>query len=42
MPRLVEATMKATPYIKNVSLDDLISTNAEALRIAGDWLKANS
>lgn len=42
MPRLVEATMRTTPFLKNVTLDDLIATNAEALKIARDWLDANS
>ena len=30
IPRLVENVMNETPYISKVSLDDLVSTNAEA------------
>lgn len=38
MPRLVEATMKNTPYIKEVSLQTLIDTNAEARAVAESLL----
>ena len=34
MPIIASETMTLTPYIKNVSLDELIATNAEARRIA--------
>ena len=36
MPIIAAETMTLTPYIKNVSLDELIATNAEARRIAED------
>ena len=41
MPALVEATMSATPYIKDVTLENLIATNAEARELAGQWLKSH-
>lgn len=39
MPRLVRDVMDATPFIRDVNLEDLVATNAEALRIAEEKIK---
>ena len=39
MPELISYTMQKTPFIGNVTLDDLIATNTEALNIAKHHLK---
>lgn len=39
MPRLVEKTLSRTPFVSNVTLDDLVASNAEARGIAGSLLK---
>lgn len=41
MPLLAEYVMAKTPYIPSPSLEDLIATNFEALRIADEWLSNN-
>lgn len=41
MPRLVHAVMQNTPFIKDVTLDDLIATNQEALIKADEWIHNN-
>lgn len=41
MPKLAEFTMEKTPYISSPTLEDLIATNSEALRIADEWLSNN-
>ena len=38
MPRLAAYTMEKTPFIPSPTLDDLIATNTEALKIADEWL----
>lgn len=38
MPRVAEFTMQRVPFISNPSLEDLIETNSEAIRIADEWL----
>lgn len=34
MPRIAEATLRRTPYIKNITLDDIVATNSEAVTFA--------
>lgn len=38
MPKLAEYVMEKTPFISSPSLEDLVATNFEALRIADEWL----
>ena len=42
MPRIAYATMEKAPFISSPTLEDLISTNTEALAIADEWLSHNS
>lgn len=39
MPKLTAYTMDKTPFISSPTLDDLIATNAEALKIAAEWIR---
>lgn len=41
MPRLVKYTMEKTPFISSPSLEELVLTNMEALKIADEWLNSN-
>ncbi len=41
MPKLVARVMERTPFIPAVNLEDLISTNREAVKIAKDELTIN-
>lgn len=41
LPYLVRYTMEHTHFINTPSLDDLIETNSEAIKIAKDWLQMN-
>ena len=38
MPELIEYTMRTTSFIASPSLEELIYTNREALKVANDWL----
>lgn len=41
MPIVAEYTMNHCDFIKNPSLDQLIDTNAHAVKIANDWVKTH-
>ena len=41
MPELVRYTMDKTPFVKNITLQDLIETNLEGVKIANEWLKTH-
>ena len=41
MPKLAEHVMGKTPFISSPTLEDLVATNSEALRIADEWLSNN-
>lgn len=39
MPELVHFTMRHTDFIANPTMEDLITTNSEALKVAREWIK---
>lgn len=41
MPEVARYTMEATKFISSPSLEDLVETNKEAIKLAEDWIKTH-
>lgn len=41
MPEVARHTMEATKFISSPSLEDLVETNKEAIKLAEDWIKTH-